>query len=111
MKKKGRAKHHTHRLRRRAGDAREVAAQLAPLEELDKSRQTAPANGSKAVAQENGAIVVGGGEQSNLAKEVIEVEEPKGPLGFEPVIIVILGLMLVFIAFMAWQISQMPSPK
>ena len=110
MKKKGRAKHHTHRLRRRAGDASEVAAQLAPLEELDKSRQTAPANGSKVAAQENGAIVVGG-EQSNLAKEVIEVEAPKGTLGFEPVIIVIVGLMLAFIVFIAWQISQMPLPK
>jgi hypothetical protein len=26
----------------------------------------------------------------------------------EPVVLVILGVMLVFIAFIAWQISQMP---
>jgi hypothetical protein len=32
----------------------------------------------------------------------------KGFLGMEPVALVILGFMLCFIAWVAWQISQMP---
>jgi uncharacterized membrane protein YqjE len=92
---------------RRRSDSRTLAAQLAPLEELRESQEPAGINGSQLVAQENGAIVVGV-EQLELAKEVVEVEEQKRTLGLEPVVIVIVGLMLAFIMFIAWQISQMP---
>lgn len=95
-----------HRIRPR-GDSRQLAAQLAPLEELHESNEPAEINGSQVVAQENGAIVVGV-DQPELAKEVVEVEEENGALGLEPVVIVIVGLMLAFIVFIAWQISQMP---
>ena len=95
-----------HRIRRR-GDSRDLAAQLAPLEELHKSHEPAETNGSQVVAQENGAIVVGV-EQPEVAKEVVEAEERNSALGLEPVVIVIVGLMLAFIVFIAWQISQMP---
>ena len=96
-----------HRVRRRSGDSRELAAQLAPLEELRESNEPAEINGPQVVAQENGAIVVGV-EQPKVAKEVVETQERNGALGLEPVVIVIVGLMLVFIMFIAWQISQMP---
>ncbi|MFY9619613.1 MAG: hypothetical protein WAM70_01775 [Pyrinomonadaceae bacterium] len=95
-----------HRVQPRSGDTRELAAQLAPLEELSE-RSEASTNGSQLVAQENGAIVVGA-EQTELAKEVVAAEERNGALGLEPVVIVIVGLLLAFIVFIAWQISRMP---
>lgn len=106
MSNKAFSKRLTHRLRRRAGDTHEVAARLAPPEELARSHQSK----SPVTAQENGAIIVGG-EDSNLAKEVIEIERRKKLLGLDPVVIVIVGLLLAFIAFLAWQVSQMPTPE
>jgi hypothetical protein len=96
-----------HRVRHRSGDSHELAAQLAPLEELRESNEPAEINGSRVVAEENGAIVVGV-EQPEVAKEVVAAEERNGAFGLEPVVIVIVGLMLAFIMFIAWQISQMP---
>lgn len=95
-----------HGVRRRSGDTHELAAQLAPLEELSEASETK--NGSKLVAQENGAIVVGS-EQTELAKEVVAAAERNGALGVEPVVIVIVGLLLAFIVFIAWQVSRMPA--
>lgn len=96
--------------RRRTGDTRELAAQLAPLEELSKSRETSQTNTSQVVAQEDGAIVVGS-EQTELAREVVEAEDRNGALGLEPVVIVIVVLMLAFIVFIAWQVSQLPAQQ
>jgi hypothetical protein len=96
-----------HRVRHRSGDSHELAAQLAPLEELRESNEPGEINDSQVVAQESGAIVVGV-EQPEVAKEVVAAEERNGALGLEPVVIVIVGLMLAFIMFIAWQISQMP---
>jgi hypothetical protein len=98
-----------HRVQRRSGDTHELAEQLAPLEEQRASNE-ANTNASQLVAQENGAIVVGA-EQTELAKELIAAEERNGALGLEPVVIVIVGLMLAFIVFIAWQISRMPATK
>ena len=108
MKGKELSKLVAHRLRRRSGDTRELAAQLAPLEELGESSEFGRTNASQLVAQENGAIVVGV-ERPELAKEVVVAEERKGGLGLEPVVIVIVGLLLAFIVFIAWQISRMPA--
>jgi hypothetical protein len=94
-----------HRVKRRSGDRRDLAARLAPLEELRESSEVGRTNASQVVAQENGAIVVGV-EQSELAKEA---EKRNGALGLEPVVIVIVGLMLAFIVFIAWQIWRMPA--
>ena len=107
MRSKELSKLVAHRLRRRSGDTRELAAQLAPLEELRESSERDRTNESQIVAQENGAIVVGA-DQPEIAKEAVAAEERNGALGLEPVVIVIVGLMLAFIAFIAWQISQMP---
>ncbi|HEY5838737.1 MAG TPA: hypothetical protein VIT19_06855 [Pyrinomonadaceae bacterium] len=96
-----------HPVRPRSGDTRELAAQLAPLEELRESSE-AGTNGSQLVAQENGAIVVGA-DQPELAKELVVAEARNGALGVEPVVIVIVGLLLAFIVFIAWQISRMPA--
>lgn len=98
-----------HRLRKRGSDTRELAERLAPLEELspaDSKEAAATADESKVVAQENGAIVVGR-EKPSLPEDALDVSERKGILGLEPVVIVIAGLMLAFIIFIAWQVSRM----
>ena len=108
--KKARSSHlFAHRLRRRKGDTNELAARLAPLEELlpaDAKKPAARAAGSEVVAQENGAIVVGR-EKPTLPEDVIEVSQRKTIFGLEPVVIAIVGLMLAFILFIVWQISRM----
>ena len=96
----------SHRLRRHTGDTNELAARLAPLEELLPADSKERADSSKVVAQENGAIVVGR-QQPTLPEDVIEVSHRKTVLGLEPVVIAIVGLMLVFILFITWQISRM----
>ena len=97
-----------HPVRPRSGDTRELAARLAPLEEIAETsdaRRTA-----QMVAQENGAIVVGA-EQSEIAREVVAADERTAGSRLEPVVLVIVGLLLAFIVFIAWQISQMPATK
>jgi hypothetical protein len=97
-----------HRVKRRKGDTARLAASLAPLEE---QRTTAITTGQKqragGASQEPGAIVVDR-NTLNVPKEMMEGTGTKGLFGMEPVVLVILGLMLAFIAFIAWQISQMP---
>lgn len=110
MKGKGISKLVAHRVRHRSGETHELAARLAPLEELSESSESGRINTSQVVAQENGAIVVGA-EQPELAKEVVAAEEGNGDKGLEPVVIVIVGLILAFIVFIAWQISQMPTQE
>ena len=110
MKRKGFSKLVVHRVRHRSGDTHELAARLAPLEELSGSSESGRTHPSQVVAQENGAIVVGA-EPPELAKEVVAAEEGNGDRALEPVVIVIVGLILAFIVFIAWQISQMPAQE
>jgi hypothetical protein len=100
-----RKKLHLHE-KHKKGDTAQLAAQLAPLEELDKSsagRQAADPKGNSAY----GAIVVDN-DGLNVPKDIMEGSDEKTYLGMEPVVLVILGFMLLFIAFIAWQISLMP---
>lgn len=97
-----------HRVRRRKGDTARLKERLAPLEEQrhepNAMDQKQRAGG---VIQESGAIVV---DRNNLhvPEEMMEGSHGKRFLGMEPVVLVILGLMLGFIAWVAWQVSQMP---
>lgn len=99
-----------HRAGRKKGN-REIAAQLAPLEEQDKG--AAARSGTTAgelhshLVHEQGAIIVDS-EGLSLSDDIAEGRQRKQVLGMEPVVLVILGFMLVFIAFIAWQISLMP---
>ena len=93
------------------GDTAQLAAQLAPLEELNKTAEQQQGDAitgfhSPVAHQEVGAIVV---EADSLSHAEDQRRKHEAMLGLEPVVIVILGLMLVFIAFVAWQISQMPA--
>lgn len=100
------------RSRRRKGDTEELAAQLAPLEEQDKPAaehqigSRIDAAGSPADPH-FGAIVVDS-EHLKVTTDIVETQETKNFLGMEPVVLVVLILMLIFIGFITWQISLMP---
>ncbi len=98
--------------KRKKGDTARLAARLAPLEELDRSGAvkqfgSGPPLGRQETDSNDGAIVVDN-DNLNLPKDIMEGGGGGTFLGMEPVVLVILGLMLAFIAFIAWQISQMP---
>ena len=95
------------RRKHRKGDTRELAARLAPLEEQRPAHAAGvnlQSDKAELVAQQKGAIVVGN-HKLNLPRDLIEVDARKRFL--EPVVLVIVGLMLAFIAFIAWRISRM----
>jgi hypothetical protein len=99
--------------KRKKGDTAQLAARLAPLEELDKSSAAKQLGSSPHLADpladpHYGAIVVDN-ENLNLPRDIMEGSGRGTILGMEPVVIVILGVMLAFIAFIAWQISLMPA--
>jgi hypothetical protein len=85
-----------------SGDTKDLAAQLAPLEERGGATHAGNNNG--------GSIVVDTGALKLPEGLVAQQEKEKRLLGFEPVVLFIVVLMLAFIAFVAWQISQMPAP-
>jgi hypothetical protein len=102
--------------KRNKGDTAQLAAQLAPLEEQDtraaqrqgangRSSSGATQNGSRLI-REHGALIVDT-EHMNLPKEFTESGAGRF-WDIEPVVIVIVVGMLIFIAFIAWQISLMP---
>ena len=94
--------------KRKKGDTARLAAQLAPLEEQDTHaarRQGAGQNGGRLI-QEHGALIVDT-DGLNLPKELTGSGESRA-WDIEPVVLVIVGAMLAFIAFIAWQISLMP---
>ena len=102
---------HSRKHKRKKGDTDQLAAQLAPLEEQDKSaaKQQVGSDFESTGAQQQrnyGAIVVDNVDL-NVPKDIIEGREEK-VLGMEPVVLVVLIIMLVFIAFIAWQISLLP---
>ncbi|HZH89355.1 MAG TPA: hypothetical protein VEX70_01920 [Pyrinomonadaceae bacterium] len=101
--------------KRQKADTAQLAAQLAPLEEQDKhaaarqsgnGRSGAAQNGGRLI-QEHGALIV---DTDNLHLPVELTEAGKGRIWeIESVVLVIVGAMLAFIAFIAWQISRMPT--
>jgi hypothetical protein len=98
--------------KRKKGDTAQLAAQLAPLEELAKPAAAQheginSASGNGQVAQEDGSIIVDK-DLTHVPRDMMEEGGEKTYLGMEPVVLVILAVMLTFIAFIAWQISQMP---
>jgi hypothetical protein len=104
--------HRFNRSKKRRGHTAELAAQLAPLEEQSKetAHRQSPGNegaSGRSAIQEYGAIVVDS-DNSAAAREMMEAHDNKGFFGMEPVVLVILGVMLLFTAFIAWQISHMP---
>jgi hypothetical protein len=111
--KKSSSHRHSRKHKRRKGDTSQLAAQLAPLEELDRpaaeqqlGTHLDPTNTQQ--QRDYGAIVVDNADLT-VPKDIIEGGEEKQFLGMEPVVLVVMIIMLVFIAFIAWQISLMPA--
>ena len=107
---------HPLRRKRKKGETAQLAAQLAPLEEQDaQAARQQGANGRGAdqnggrLIQEHGALIVDTGHL-NLPKELTETRASR-LWDIEPVVLVIVGAMLIFIAFIAWKISEMPPVK
>jgi hypothetical protein len=106
--KKGTRKKESRRLHSpvRAGSAEAAkhAARLTPPEEQNGAQSP---HGSK---PDDGAIIVDT-SKLKMPKGVIE-EEQNAPswFGFDPVVLIILGLSLLFIAFIAYLISTQPAP-
>ena len=103
--------HFRPRTKRKKGDTSQLAAQLAPLEEMEKrhahQQAAAPAIVAAQFDPHYGSIIVDN-DALHVPKEVMEGGDEKTYLGMEPVVIVILVVMLLFIAFVAWQITLMP---
>jgi len=80
------------------------AEKLAPLEERRKTAAAQTKDGTGRDG-EPGAIVI---DQTsvNLPQGMDNERETKA--GIEPVVLIILGLLLAYIGFITWQISQMP---
>jgi hypothetical protein len=106
------ALHRTSRRKARK-DTAQLAAQLAPLEERAKPAAVKQVgmdspSGNGQAGPDSGAIIVDK-DLSHVSIDMMEGGGEKTFLGMEPVVLVILGVMLAFIAFIAWQISQMPA--
>jgi hypothetical protein len=104
-----------HRSSRKArkGDTAQLAAQLAPLEERShtaavKQAGIDSASGNGQVIEDSGAIIVDK-DLTHVPRDMMEEGGDQTFLGMEPVVLVILGVMLTFIAFIAWKITEMPA--
>jgi hypothetical protein len=103
--------HRLHLRKTKKGDTAQLAAKLAPLEEQNKrasEHQMRTHSLTEGGAnQEVGAIVIEN-RSGTLGKDITDETSAETFLGMEPVVLVILGGMIIFIIFVAWQISQMP---
>ena len=95
--------------RHKKHDADQLAHQLAPLEEQDKQAAAMQPGGELNSGPDYGAIVVDNVDLK-IPTGITEEPDEKRFLGLEPVVLVVLIFSLVFIAFIAWQITLMP-PK
>lgn len=89
----------------RREDVADLAAQLAPLEEIHETA-------SQRASQNNHGVIRLDTSALNLPKSLRPNDEDK-PTIFraEPVVFSIIIASLIFIAFIAWKVSQMPLPK
>ena len=89
----------------------QLADRLAPAEEqsADASAQLPGGSSHPVPSDSEFAAIVVDAEDVNLSQDIMQRPPEKTFLGMEPVVLFILGFMLTFIAFIAWQISQMPA--
>ncbi|MEP6718116.1 MAG: hypothetical protein ABJB21_03185 [bacterium] len=99
--------------KRKKGDTAQLAAQLAPLEEVDKTSAAKQLGVIDRLDDPEDdphfAAIVVDNEGLHVPIDIMEGGNEKTYMGMEPVVLVILGVMLVFIAFIAWQISLLPT--
>ena len=98
--------------KRKKGDTARLAALLAPLEEMHKHAAVTQEPSASSQAPTAAAVfeeIIVDNADLQVPVDIMEGSEGKTLLGMEPVVLVILGVMLIFIAFIAWQISLMPA--
>lgn len=103
--------HVNSRRKHKKGETAQLAAQLAPLEEQDGQRAKQPPAGQESISSQadpHFSEIVVDDDNLHVPQDILEGGGEKTYLGMEPVVLVILGIMLVFIAFIAWQISLLP---
>ena len=105
---------HRRSRKHKKGDTAQLAEQLAPLEETDKRSAAkqfgiSPNLGDSREDPHYGAIVVDN-QDLHVPQDIMEGGNEKTFLGMEPVVLVILGVMILFIGFIAWQISLTTAP-
>ena len=92
------------------GETQRLAAQLAPLEDQNQvaaDAQSPVVSVSRGANQEVGAIVIDN-TPAHLSPDISDVRQGRTFMGMEPVTLVILVGMLLFIVFITWQITLMP---
>jgi hypothetical protein len=100
MNKRSDRKRHAHDHRTSSGQSKSVQASLKPPQEpQDQKGASGPLEGAIRVDD----------SQIPVPNEVVE-RESKRWLGIDLVVLLIAGLMLIFIAFIAWQVSVMTGP-
>ncbi len=103
---------HIRRRKHKKGDTAQLAAQLAPLEERDRHaamHQLGVEQGlNRSEAEPGFSAIVVDNNNLHVPQDIMEGGGEKTYLGMELVVLVIVGIMLIFIAFIAWQISLMP---
>jgi hypothetical protein len=95
-------------MRRRKGNTEELAGRLAPLEEQRGDAEAQASSGGPVSVDDTIRV---GSASVTLPDRMIE-QDRKGLDIFrpDPVVLYILAGVLLFIAFIAWQITLMPAP-
>ena len=106
-----RHKHHGPEERKKHAD--ELSAMLAPLEELHpEAVAPVPAEQARNGDYQDATIRVDR-KSVHMPERLLDESESREGLSIfylEPLVLVILVAMLIFIAFVAWQITLMPPP-
>ncbi len=96
--------------KRKKGDTARLAALLAPLEELHKQAAVTQHSASSQIPTAAAVFeeIIVDSADLQVPVDIMEGSDGKTFLGMEPVVLVIVGVMVIFISFIAWQISLMP---
>jgi hypothetical protein len=96
------------RQQRKSGDANQLAAQLAPLEEQNQDAARKQGAAVESGSNNGGGAIRIDNQDLRLPKGVNEAEG-ESPLGIDPLVVVILAVLLAYVVFIAWQVSLMPA--
>ena len=83
-----------------------AAERLAPLEEQEQFRKSQQSDGNRSLIKDT--IRVDNSSVKVPENLVEEERDAASTFRLDTAVLVILGVMLAFIAFVAWQISRMP---
>jgi hypothetical protein len=108
-----RRRRHKHGPEGRKKHTDELSAMLAPLEEQKPEAAGAPSPPASGNGDYHDATIRVDSKSVKMPERLLDEDEPRKGLRVfrvEPLVLVIVSLMLLFMAFIAWQITLM-SPK